>query len=110
GVVLPRAAVAELAGRRGHAALIAVATRFSAYAWLEIGWGDEEFYRNVPTPGSLTVGLALHALFGLDNVSVLHVVGVSDPRAVFDQARMGMLDLSAEGFRRLRSQGHAPFP
>jgi len=109
GVVLPRAAVAELAGRRGHAALVAVATRFSAYAWLEIGWGDEEFYRNVPTPGSLTLGLALRALFGLDNASVLHVVGVSDPRAVFDLADMGSLDLSAEGFERLVAKVDATF-
>ncbi len=109
GVVLPRAAVAELAGRRGHGALIAVATRFSAYGWLEIGWGDEQFYRYVPTPGSLTVGLALHALFGLDNASVLHVVGVTNPRAVFAQAQMGELDLSTEGFERLVDRIEATF-
>jgi uncharacterized protein (TIGR02117 family) len=101
GVALPRAAVAELAGRRGHGALIAVATRFAAFAWLEIGWGDEQFYRDVPTPGALSVGLALRALFRPDNASVLHVVGVSRPRAMFTQAQMGELDLSAEGFERL---------
>src|ERR1700722_3461505 len=59
GLVLPRAAVAKLAGQRGYTAMIAVTTRFGAYGWLEIGWGEEEFYRNVPTPGDLTLGLAL---------------------------------------------------
>ena len=110
GLVLPRAAVAELAGRRGQMALVAVATRFSAYGWLEIGWGDEEFYRNVPTPGSLTVGLALRALFRPGNASVLHVVGVSDdPRAVFAQAQVGELTISAEGFERLVAKVEATF-
>jgi len=109
GLVLPRAAVAELAGRRGYSALIAVTTRFAAFAWLEIGWGDEQFYRHVPTPGSLTVGLALHALFATDNASVLHVVGVTRPRAVFTQAQLGELALSAEGFERLLAGVEATF-
>src|SRR6185437_12233299 len=101
GVVLPRAAVAKLAGERGHGALIAVTTRFAAYPWLEIGWGDEAFYRHVPTPGDLTLGLALRALFRPDNPSVLHVVGMSDPRAQLVRASMAELDLSPDGFGRL---------
>jgi uncharacterized protein (TIGR02117 family) len=109
GLVLPRAALAELAGRRGHGALIAVATRFASFAWLEIGWGDEQFYRHVPTPGSLSLGLALHALFGTDNASVLHVVGATQPRAVFTQAQLGALELSAEGFERLLAGVEATF-
>jgi uncharacterized protein (TIGR02117 family) len=109
GLVLPRAALVEIAGRRGHGALIAVSTRFTSFAWLEIGWGDEQFYRHVPTPGSLTVGLALHALFGTDNASVLHVVGVTRPGAVFTQAQLGALDLSAEGFERLLAAVEATF-
>jgi uncharacterized protein (TIGR02117 family) len=109
GLVLPRASLARLAGERGHGALVAVTTRFAAYAWLEIGWGDEGFYRHVPTPGDLTLGLALRALFGRDNPSVLHVVGVSDPRAQFVQAPMAALDLSAEGFARLVGEVDATF-
>jgi uncharacterized protein (TIGR02117 family) len=109
GLVLPRAALAEVAGRRGHGALIAVATRFAAFAWVEIGWGDEQFYRHVPTPASLSVGLALHALFGTDNASVLHVVGVTQPHAAFAQAELGALDLSAEGFERLLAGVEATF-
>src|SRR5258706_7206363 len=46
-VLLPRAAVAELAGRRGHGALIAVTTRLAAYRWLAIGWREAEVYLNV---------------------------------------------------------------
>ena len=109
GLVLPRATVAEVAARRGYGALIAVATRFAAFPWLEIGWGDEQFYRHVPDPGSLTFRLALHALFGLDNASVLHVVGVTQPRAAFTEARMGELAVSAEGFERLLAAIEATF-
>jgi uncharacterized protein (TIGR02117 family) len=109
GVVLPRAAVARLAGERGHGALIAVTTRFAAYSWLEIGWGDEDFYRHVPTPGDLTLGLALRALFRPGNPSVLQVVGVSDPRAQLVRAPMAELNLSAEGFGRLVAKVDATF-
>lgn len=109
GVLLPRGALAEIAGRRGYGALIAVAARFSQFPWLEIGWGEEEFYRNVPTPGSLTPGLALRALLRPGNASVLHVVGTFDPRSAFPQARMGALDLSAEGFDRLVAKVDATF-
>ncbi|HEY1540998.1 MAG TPA: DUF2459 domain-containing protein [Xanthobacteraceae bacterium] len=109
GVVLPRAAVAKLAGERGHGALIAVTTRFADYAWLEIGWGEEEFYRRVPTPRDITFGLALRALFRPDNPSVLHVVGVSDPRAQFAGAPMAELDLSTAGFARLVAKVEATF-
>lgn len=109
GVLLPRAAVAELAGRRGYGALIAVATRFSRYPWLEIGWGDEEFYRYVPTPGSLTAGMAMRALFRRGNASVLHVVGTIQPRTAFAQAHMAALDLSEEGFDRLIAKVDATF-
>jgi uncharacterized protein (TIGR02117 family) len=109
GVLLPRTAVAELAGRRGYGALIAVATRFSHYPWLEIGWGEEEFYRYVPTPGSLTVGTAMRALFRPGNPSVLHVVGTIQPRTAFAQAHMAALDLSEEGFDRLVAKVDATF-
>ena len=37
------------ASRRGLSALGYVATRFADYDRLEIGWGDEGFYREVPT-------------------------------------------------------------
>jgi hypothetical protein len=84
GVVLPREAIVEAAGRRGDAALIAVAQRFANFRWLELGWGDEEFYRNVPDAASMTFRLAVQALFLPGNASVVHVVGLnSQPRAAF---------------------------
>ena len=40
-----------------------ISTRFAAFDRLEIGWGDEGFYREVPTAVSLTVAMAVRALF-----------------------------------------------
>jgi uncharacterized protein (TIGR02117 family) len=47
---------------------------FSAYPYLEIGWGDRKFY-TAPKPN---VAMALHAVF-LPGPSVLHVVGLKPP-------------------------------
>jgi uncharacterized protein (TIGR02117 family) len=110
GIVLPLPAVGTLASTRGHSALIAVATRFAAYRWIEVGWGDEEFYREVPTVAALNVGLALRALFRPDNPSVLHVVGLSDdPTIVFSHFEIVRLKLSDGGFERLIERLDATF-
>jgi uncharacterized protein (TIGR02117 family) len=110
GIVLPRATLAEAAARRGYAALIAVATRFGAFAFLEMGWGDEEFYRSAPTIGSVTLAMAARALFLPGNRSVLHVVGLSyPPRTAFPAADIIALDLSAEGFDRVLARIEATF-
>jgi uncharacterized protein (TIGR02117 family) len=111
GVLLPRDAVAALAGRRGFGALIAVTTRFAAYRWIEIGWGEEAFYREVPTPGAAVLhpGVALRALFRPGNAAVLHVVGAYEPRVAFPGAEMGALTLSEAGFERLVAKVDATF-
>jgi len=110
GIVLPRAFVAELAGRRGHGALAALGARFADFRLIEIGWGEEEFYRNVPTVASLTVSLAMHALFAPGNRSVLHVVGFSHhPRQVFPSSDIVRLELSEAGFEALVEKVEAPF-
>jgi uncharacterized protein (TIGR02117 family) len=102
GLVLPRAVALDEAGRHGFPALINVATRFGAYHWLEIGWGEEAFYREVPTPGALQAGMALRALFKPGNRSVLHVVGLTDePEAMFPEAEIVRVRLSEAGFRRM---------
>jgi uncharacterized protein (TIGR02117 family) len=102
GIAVPRAALAEQASRQGLSALGYVATRFADFDWLEIGWGDEGFYRYVPTVESLTVALALRALFRLGNPSVLHVVGVNnDPRAMFANSELVPIGLSDAGFARV---------
>jgi len=110
GIVLPRSALAETASRRGYAALIAVSTRFAVFPFVEMGWGDEEFYRSVPTIASLTVPMAFRALFLPGNRSVLHVVGLSyPPRAAFPAADIIALDLSADGFGRMLARIDASF-
>jgi uncharacterized protein (TIGR02117 family) len=110
GIVVPRRAVAEQASRRGRGALGLVATRFADADWLEIGWGDEGFYREVPTAASLTVALAVRALFRPGNPSVLHVVGVkNDPRAVFANSDIVRIDLGEAGFARAVDKLDATF-
>jgi uncharacterized protein (TIGR02117 family) len=102
GIIVPRKTLAEQGSRRGLAALAYVATRFADYDRLEIGWGDEGFYREVPTAQSLTVALAVRALLRPGNPSVLHVVGVKDdPRAMFPLSDLVRIDLGAAGFERL---------
>jgi uncharacterized protein (TIGR02117 family) len=110
GIVLPRAALADAASRGGLSALGYVAARFADFDRLEFGWGDEGFYREVPTAQSLTVALALRALFRPGNPSVLHVVGVgADPRAMFGNSELVRLDLGAAGFARLADRLDATF-
>jgi uncharacterized protein (TIGR02117 family) len=110
GIVLPRATLADVAARRGYAALIAVSARFAAYPFLEMGWGDEGFYRSVPTLASLSVTMAARALFVPGNPSVLHVVGLAyPPRAAFPLADIIALDLSADGFDRMLGRIDATF-
>lgn len=79
GIILPRALLYERADALGLPRLREVARQFVAYEWLELGWGDEGFYRHVPEVAALSLPLALKALFGADNPSVLHVVGFSGP-------------------------------
>jgi len=110
GIIVPRKSLAEQGSRRGLSALAYVATRFADYDRLEIGWGDEGFYREVPTPDSLTVALAVRALLRPGNPSVLHVVGVKDDvRAMFPHSDMIRIDLGAAGFERLAEKLDAAF-
>jgi uncharacterized protein (TIGR02117 family) len=110
GIALPRDTLAEFASGRGYPALIAVAQRFGQFPFLEIGWGDEEFYRKVPTVGDLTVSIALRALFAPGNKSVLHVVGVpDDPARVFASGEVVRITLSQNGFDQLLRKLDATF-
>ncbi len=110
GLVLPLHALADVANRRGLAALGYVAARFDGFERLEFGWGDEGFYREVPTARSLTVALALRALFRPGNPSVLHVVGGgADARAMFPNSDLVRLDLGEAGFARLADKLDATF-
>jgi hypothetical protein len=76
GLAVPRKALVELASAQGLGPLISVSIRFRHYAWVEVGWGDSEFYRGTPTPGDFQWRLAASALLGQGDGAVLHVVGL----------------------------------
>jgi uncharacterized protein (TIGR02117 family) len=110
GIVVPRRSLAAEASRRGLSALGTVATRFAGFDRLEIGWGDERFYREVPTVESLTVALAIRALLRPGNPSVLHVVGIDrDPSTAFPNSDLVRLELGQAGFERLADKLDASF-
>ena len=110
GIVVARTALADAASRRGLTALGVIASRFAGFDRVEIGWGDERFYREVPTVGSLTVPLALRALLRPGNPSVLHVVGIANhPRAAFANSDIVRVKLGAVGLDRLLDKLDASF-
>jgi uncharacterized protein (TIGR02117 family) len=98
------------AGAAGLPALSALAARFSAYPWLEIGWGDGAFYRFAPLLSDVSVGMALAALSGRNADSVLHAVGLTQgPAESFPGSDVETLRLSPEGFEALARQLGATF-
>ena len=105
GLIIPRRILGEIAGQDGFGALIGVTTRFGHYDWLEVGWGEERFYREVPSLRSMNWWLGLRALFAPGNRSVMHVVGIEgDPRGPMAGADLVRLVLSRAGFSRLAAQ------
>lgn len=70
---------------------------FPEAKYLEVGWGDQDFYQ-APEP---TLGMKLKAAL-LPTKSVLHVVGFSDfVRNYFPNSEIIEIALSYEGFERL---------
>jgi uncharacterized protein (TIGR02117 family) len=110
GIIVSRQSLVDVASRRGLDALGQIAARFASFNWLEIGWGEERFYREVPTIEFVTAGLAARALLQPGNASVLHVVGFeNNPRAAFANSDLVRLDLSDAGFERLADKLDASF-
>jgi uncharacterized protein (TIGR02117 family) len=101
GLVVPVPALKQAAERIRRGEAEAIADRFGAYPFVEIGWGDEGFYRLVPTLAALTVREALRALFSPANPSVLHVVGFGRPLVAAQGVDVTTVDLSERGFDRL---------
>ena len=109
GLVVPRQALADVAARGGYTDLADLAARFAAYPWLELGWGEEEFYRSTRTIASIQVRLAFRALF-LPNRTVVQVVGLSAPaQDIFPGEGLVRVALSQEGFGRLGARMSATF-
>ncbi|MDR3494780.1 MAG: DUF2459 domain-containing protein [Ancalomicrobiaceae bacterium] len=102
GLFVDRAMV-EAAALDAHAEkLTAVAQRFAAYSTIEFGWGDEAFYRSVPTLWDLPILLGLKAVLGLNEGTVVNVVGYERP--VDDRLPPGTsvrVTVSEAGFRRM---------
>lgn len=102
GLILPVAQLRVVASVSGDAALLGLTQRFQAYDWLEIGWGDDNFYRNVPSVSLGTLPYVLKALFAPGNRSIVHVVGFSGPpQENFPASRHVSLALGGQGFARL---------
>ncbi len=77
--------------------LPALADAFGDGDFVELGWGDEGFYR----APQATLGLALRALFG-STAAVLHVVRVDgDPRRRFAASEVIEVRVTEDGYRRL---------
>lgn len=110
GIALSTGQVAAVARKNGDLALSLLAERFGGYPFIEIGWGEQDFYASVPTVGDLQFGLAARALFRPDNKSVLHVVGLPDtPRAVFRSSDIVRVAVSEAGYARMLSALNATF-
>ncbi|MEM1161570.1 MAG: DUF2459 domain-containing protein [Pseudomonadota bacterium] len=76
-------------------------TRFPAGEWLEIGWGDADFYRATPTLGDVDPILGLKALVAPTD-SAMHVVpGWGPPSETFPGSPNVQMPLSTAGFDRL---------
>lgn len=102
GLVISRSEVAAGAALQGLGALAAVAGRFARHDWIEFGWGEDRFYRAVPTPGEFDWLLGLRALFRPGNESVMHVSAVDgDPLRVFGGLDVVRIRLSPAGFAGL---------
>lgn len=77
--------------------LPALAAAFGQGDFIELGWGDEDFYR---APRA-TLGLALQALLW-PTPAVLHLVGISgDPRRRFAAGQVLEVHLGEHGYRQL---------
>ena len=77
--------------------LLPVVTDFANNVYLEVGWGDKDFYQ---TPDA-HLGIILKAAL-LPSDSVLHVVGFNQAATrYFRQSEVIKIELSAAGFERL---------
>lgn len=107
GIVVGQPALRAAAARIGHASpdlaerLRWLTTRFPGAEWLEIGWGDAEFYRVTPAIDDVDPWLALRAVLW-PTPSVIQVVpGTGSVAAAFPRSGIIDLHLSGAGFDRL---------
>lgn len=102
GLIIRRADLDRFSLLLDDKVLSALFVRYQAYDWVEIGWGDEQFYRFAPTISHVTVSMAFSALTGMNSSTVLHVVGLKqEPTDVFKHSDLQRIELSAGGIRNL---------
>lgn len=87
---------------------------YSGADWLEIGWGDAEFYRATPTIDDVDLWSGVRALV-IPTAAVLQVVpGDIAPEQIFEASERKQIGLSPEGLlglaRRLASTIPEPVP
>lgn len=89
GLVIDRADLLEV--------LPGLAEAFDGGDFIELGWGDEDYYRATQP----TFGLAVQALFW-PTASALHVIRIDgDPRQVFAGREIIEVRVAEDGYRRL---------
>lgn len=90
----------ELTDPEAAEKLLWLTSRFPAAEWLEIGWGDAEFYQQTPTVEDIDPWLAVQALFVPTDSAIQVVPGWGPPDQSFWTAKQ-RLPLSLDGFRKL---------
>ena len=109
-LLLPRETLADIATAERLPKLSAALAIFSAFDHVEIGWGEENFYRFVPSASVAAIPHVLRAMFNPANRSVLHLVGIDgDAGRVFSSSDMIPLNLSPLGLKRLARALDAQF-
>jgi uncharacterized protein (TIGR02117 family) len=102
GLVILREDIGRVGLLSGDPVLLALSDRYAAYQWLEVGWGDETFYRFAPTISQVSVSMAFNALTGQNASTVLHIAGLKLlPEAVFTHSDVQRLELSQRGLENL---------
>jgi len=97
GIVIP---IADIAGNLG-----VIAEDFQDTNYLEIGWGDRDYYQT-PDPN---LGLILKAAL-LPTASVLHIVGFNEPvQSYFPHSEIISIEVSPAGFENLTDMIAASF-
>jgi uncharacterized protein (TIGR02117 family) len=102
GLIIRRADLDRYSLALNDPVLSALYVRYQAYEWLEIGWGDEQFYRFAPAISDVTVKMAFNALSGMNDATVLHVVGLGKaPEEVFKHSDLQRIHLSETGMQEV---------
>ena len=110
GLIVRRADLDRFSRTLDDPVLAALFLRYQAYEWVELGWGDEQFYRLAPTISHVTISMAFNALSGRNEGTVLHVVGLGpSPETVFRHSDLQRMELSEGGMAKVMSGVAASF-